>query len=221
MTSSRNLSGKGVVRPANKFVQPTTPTITNQSKKPTAKSTVPDSVSGVKWVIVQMTPLGEREKNLNLITRSVCRLLGKQVEVFIPAVSEKVRDESQTLFYMDGYVFVKFHPELHYLKLQETMYFSAVLVQNSLVNGKMKRTFSLIDDRDIAPMRKGVQNLKLGEFTEGDVVKVMKGNYKNLRAEVNFVHPDNQTVQVYVNLVSKKILMDFPSSYLKLIPTAP
>jgi transcription antitermination factor NusG len=170
-----------------------------------------------KWVIVQLTPLGEREKNINLIVRSAHRILGKQLEVFIPAVSQKVRDESQTMFYMDGYVFVSHVEGIPYLKLSDTMYFSSVLIQTTTINGVRKRTFSLLSDNDIAPMKAGMQTLKLGSFKEGQSVKIVKGNFKNLQAKVSYIHEGGESAQVHVKLRSKPILIDFPVSYLKAI----
>ena len=173
-----------------------------------------------KWAIVQLTSLGEREKNLALLTRSVQRILGKTLEVFVPAVSQKVRDESQTMFYMDGYVFVKFEEGVNYQKLADTTYFSCVLTHISSVGGERRKAYSTLEDKEIAPMRVGMQNLKLGVFSEGQKVRIMKGSFKNLQAVVSYVHDGTETVQVYVNLRSKKILMDFPSSYLKADPVA-
>lgn len=165
-----------------------------------------------KWVIVQLTTAGEREKDLALLTRSVQRILGRKQDVFIPAVSQKVRDESHTMFYMDGYVFVRHDEGVPYLRLQETTYFNHVLTKPGPDRGR--RIFCLLDDRDLAPMRRGMQDMKLGEYSEGQKVKIIKGNYKNLQAVISYAHDDGEHVQVYVDLSSKKILMDFPTSYL-------
>jgi len=168
-----------------------------------------------KWVVVQLTSVGEREKNIQLIVRSAHRLLKKPLEVFIPAVSQKVRDESQTMFYMDGYVFIEHEENISYLNLSETTYFSMVLTQQIVVNGVRKKSFSLLDDKDIAPMKVGMQSLKTASFKEGQCVKIMKGNFKNLQAEISYMHEDGEHAQVHVKLRSKPILIDFPVSYLK------
>lgn len=189
------------------------------SKKPTPKhegpaAAVVPSVPAppAKWVIVQLTTAGEREKNLALLVRSAQRIIGKPQEVFVPAISQKVRDESHTMFYMDGYVFVRFAEGVPYLRLQETTYFNQVLTKPGPERGR--RIFCLLDDCDLAPMRRGMQDMKVGEYGEGQKVKIIKGNYKNLQAVVSYAHDDGEHVQVYVDLASKKILMDFPISYL-------
>lgn len=164
-----------------------------------------------KWVIVQLSSLGEKEKDIALIERSVRRILGKNVEVFIPAISQRARDESQTLFYMEGYIFVKFEEGISYQKLQDTMYFGSVLTQSS--SGRQK-VYSLLHDKELVPMREGMDRLRLGSFREGDLVKIIQGRFKDLNAEVSYVHDGGKTVQVYVKMRSKQVLMDFPASYL-------
>ena len=121
------------------------------------------------------------------------------------------------MFYMDGYVFVSHVEGIPYLKLSDTMYFSSVLIQTTTINGVRKRTFSLLSDADIAPMKAGMQTLKLGSFKEGQSVKIIKGNFKNLQAKVSYIHEDGESAQVHVKLRSKPILIDFPVSYLKAI----
>lgn len=176
---------------------------------PTAPST------GKKWVIVQLSPMGEREKNIELIRRSARKILGKQhLDVFIPAISQKVREESQTLFYLDGYVFVEFAEGVVYNRLQDTQFFNSVLTQTSSTKDR-RRIYSLLDDKELAPMRKGMEELKIVPFNDGQKVRIIQGNYKNLIAEVSFIHEGGETVQVYVNMRSKKVLMDFPASYLQ------
>ncbi len=167
-----------------------------------------------KWVIVQLSSNGEREKNIQAIIRSVRHILqNKKVEVCVPAVSQKVRDDSHTMFYWDGYIFVEHIEGLPYLRLNETVYFQNVLCQPGL-NKNKQRVFSLLHDKDLEPMKRGLESMKVCEFSENDDVKIMKGVFKNLLGKVSFVHEDGENVQVFVGLRSKQILMDFPSSYL-------
>lgn len=187
---------------------------TSNAKVKTSPTPSPAPVASKKWVIVQLSPMGEREKNIELIRRSARRILGKQVDVFIPAISQKVREESQTLFYMDGYVFVEFIDGIVYNRLQDTQFFNSVLTQTSSAKDR-RRAYSLLDDKELSPMRKGMEDLKIVPFKDGQKVRIIQGNYKNLIAEVSFIHEGGETVQVYVNMRSKKVLMDFPASYLQ------
>lgn len=173
-----------------------------------------------KWVIVQLSSTGEREKSIPAIIRAARQILGdKTIEVCVPAVSQKVRDDSNTMFYWDGYVFIQHVEGRPYLRLNETMYFQSVLCQPGYNSGGgRQRSFSFLTDKDLEPMRRGLENMKLGEFSEDDDVKIVKGQFKNLIGKVSFVHDGGENVQVYVGLRSKQMLIDFPSSYLIKIP---
>jgi transcription antitermination factor NusG len=166
---------------------------------------------GGPWVIIQLSPTGEREKDLPTIVRAAQRGLGRPVEVFVPAISQKVRDESQTLFYMDGYVFIRFEEGVNYNKLQDTTYFGQVLTQPGPTRSKV---YAMLQDKELDPMRVGMNQMKVGGFAEKDTVRIIQGNFKNLRAEVSYVHDGGEVVQVFVSMRSKKVLMDFPASYL-------
>jgi transcription antitermination factor NusG len=201
---------------SSKADKPKSKTKSKNSAKTAKVASVPPPPP-IKWVIVQLTSLGEREKNIQSITRSAHRILGKPLDVFVPAVSQKSnsKDESQTMFYMDGYVFIRFEENVQYLKLADTMYFSTVLIQTNIINGERKKMFSLLDDKEIAPMRVGMQSLKLGAFKEGQSVKIIKGNFKGLKAKISYMHEDGENAQVHIELRSKPLLADFPVSYLK------
>lgn len=166
-----------------------------------------------KWVVVQLTSLGEKEKNIDVITRSVRRILG-DVEVFIPAYSQKVRNESHTMFYMDGYIFVRHRVEVNYMKLQETMYFKSVIC--AFAHGK--KTYALLDDFVLDKMRDGVKSMKTqGSFQKDMDVKIVQGELKGLKGKVNLVYENGEKIQVFVPLTSKPILIEFPSNFLERI----
>lgn len=171
--------------------------------------------SGRDWVIVELTPTGEREKNLESIRKNARKILNdKTVEVFIPSVVQKVREEFHILPFMEGYIFILHKPGLNFMRLQETNYFRSVLTRPVFDGKRRRQTLSFLSDKDLDKLRSGMQNVVKSGFSEGDIVKVVRGNYKNLKAEVIQAYEDGQHVQVYVNLASKKILLDFPASYL-------
>lgn len=224
MASSGGSKGKTRPKPVQKPAKPAKP-----NPKPAPRQAKPARASQPppppppppsKWVVVQLSSLGEREKNIPIIVRSARQILGvKDLEVFVPAISQKVRDESQTLFYMDGYVFIKYAEGVQYMKLQETTYFNTVLCKPSFVNGERKRAYAMLEDKDLEPMKRGMETLRIGEFSEDDDVKIVKGSFKGLPGKVSFVHDGGEHVQVYVGLRSKQVLMDFPASYLVKLTT--
>lgn len=164
---------------------------------------------------VELTLIGEKEKKLDLISRSARQILGDvSLDVFIPAVTQKVRDEFSVLSFLDGYIFILYKEDVFYTRLQDTNYFKSILTKPVYEGRRKKYVVSLLDDSDLSHMRKNMESLDRGDFKPGEIVKVIKGNYRNLNAEVIEVLDDNKTVQVYVELRSKKIVIDFPATYL-------
>lgn len=153
---------------------------------------------------------------MNTIRASVRKILRVQdLRVFVPAVSQQVRDESQTFFFMDGYVFVEYRPGISYLSLRDTAFFRDVLCNSTRAPNK-ESSYSLLTDADLDPMRSGMNEMKCGSFEIGNRVRVVVGSYKNLRGEISVVY-NEQTVQVSVShLSSKRVLIDFPTTYLVL-----
>jgi len=159
--------------------------------------------------------VGERDFDVKTVQSSVHRILGRiDLDVFIPAISQDVRNDSQTLFFMDGYVFIEYKEDVQYLRLRDTSMFKEVLCTSK--PGEASR-YSLLDDRELDPMREGMEDLKTGDFEVGDQVRVVIGTYKNLRGEVSLVYEGGENVQVAVShLRSKKgLLVDFPATYLE------
>jgi transcription antitermination factor NusG len=166
---------------------------------------------GSKWVVVGLTSIGEKEKDVKVLTNSVHYILGKEIEVFVPAVSRKARVDTHTLFYMSGYVFLKFQDGIQYTKLQGTNYFEHVLCSGE----GSKIRYALLNDKDLEPLRDGVTNISKCRFEIGDKVRVCKGEFKDLRGLVRMIHEGNETVQVDASQRSKPLLIDFPVIYLE------
>ncbi len=179
-----------------------------------AKDPVPDPARPAKWIAVELTSLGEKEENVSVLGGAVRRLLGRPMLVFVPAVSQSSIEAVSTTFYMDGYVFIEFVPGIQYLKLRDTTYFRDVLCAPGSKNSDPK--YSLIDDKDLNPVRIGMDEFKKRPFETGDVVVVTQGFHKNLRGTVSLVYENEDRVQISIShLDSKRLLMDFPMTFLE------
>jgi transcription antitermination factor NusG len=164
-----------------------------------------------KWVVVGLSSAGERETNIKAISFAVRRILGRDLEVFVPAVSKQARDDSHTLFYMDGYIFVEHMDGVPYTKLQDTAYFSLVLCSKRA--GRVE--YSLVEDDVLDPLREGVKDLGVCKFLVNDRVRVIKGDFRNLHGNVRTVYDGGEVVQVDFSQRSKLLLIDFPVIYLQ------
>jgi transcription antitermination factor NusG len=175
-------------------------------------SSAPKIVQRPKWVVVQLTSFAERERNVEAIKRAAKRILG-DVEVLVPAVQEKAREEELTTFYMDGYIFIKYQEKINYMKLSDTPYFKTVLI-NPPRSGN-SNPYQLIDDKILNPVRSGMKEITKSSFKVAQRVQVIKGTYKNMDGVVVAVFPEKDQVQIRVPLRSKPLLVNFPASFLE------
>lgn len=163
-----------------------------------------------KWVVVSLSSNGEKENDIEAIKRAARRILRNQaLDVYVPAVSQTVRGESETMFYMQGYVFIRYAESVPYLRLRETPYFTDVLC--SYINRKLR--YNLLNGSELKKIQDGVDNLRFSKFETGNEITIIKGNFKNLPGVVSCVYSE-ETIQVSIVLRSKRLLMDFPSTYL-------
>ncbi len=119
---------------------------------------------------------------------------------------------------MDGYIFIKYEPGVHYLKLQETTYFRTVLCSLKPTPAGRKYEFSLLKDSELDKMRAGMKSLSKATFSKGNRVKFTSGTYKGLDGVVSLVYEEGDKVQVETRLVSKPVLIDAPVSMLTRLP---
>ncbi|KKM24338.1 hypothetical protein LCGC14_1606120 [marine sediment metagenome] len=180
----------------------------------TSSAKLKDLDDETRWVVVQLSSVGEKEADIDILRRSARRILGQDdIDMFIPAISQQFRDESQTLFFMEGYVFFRYVTGISFLRLRDTAFFSDVLI--SCKNSRGEPEYALLDDSKLNLMRAGMDDLRVGRFVCGDSVRIIEGSYKNLQGTVSIVYEKKQVVQVSIVLRSKKMLMDLPATYVK------
>lgn len=161
----------------------------------------------VRWVVVQLTSKGESEKDLAALKFAATRILRQEVEVFIPAISRQVREETKTAFYISGYIFIKHIEGLSYSRLQDTNYFKSVLTRGS--------TYYLVDDSELNPTRQGMKTMKVSLFRTGQSVKIAHGTFKNLPGKILILRDNDEVAGVIVDLRSKHLVIEFPTTYLE------
>lgn len=165
-----------------------------------------------KWVVVGLSATAEHDVNLQILAKSVHRILGRRdLEVFIPAVSRDIRSDSQIFVYMDGYLFVEYNPDVNYMKLSDTTYFSDVLCNSSRKTGPI---YSLLDDSELDPVREGLESVGDTELSVNDRVRVTRGENKNLTGTVCAIQDDGQ-ILISTGLRSKPLILPYPSSFLE------
>ncbi len=167
-------------------------------------------MSGRRWVVVGLTHAGEQEKDSKILARSVQRILGRPLAVFVPSLSTDVRDDSQVLVYMDGYVFIEFFEGVQYIRLRETSYFNEVLCSSSRSHAPV---YSLIDDSEVTGIKENMESIRDVDFEEGMPVRVKSGTNRGLPGVVVMVEGDVITVQHQTR--SKPVIAEYKSTYLE------
>jgi transcription antitermination factor NusG len=180
----------------------------SQSQKTTSRP-ASEGASEVRWVVVELTHAGEQEKKSEVLTRAVQRILGSRLRVFVPSLSTDVRQDSQILVYMDGYVFVEYLDGVQYMKLRDTSYFNDVLCSSK----GSSPVYSLIRDEEINGIKKDMESIRDADFDLDDRVVVKSGTNRGLSGTVLDVDGDNITVKHHTR--SKPCILTYKSTYLE------
>lgn len=164
------------------------------------------------WIVVQLTPYGEKEAPA-AIHRAATKILGR-CEVYVPAQETQVGEDKTLHYLMPGYAFVrKERADRDYRRLEGTRLF-----QSLLRTGKGLATVSSSDIDDFKEKLRAQVNQGIGE---GDIVLICSGPYKNIEATVILELPEERSVQVHIELRSKQSIITLPRSALKIVDRAP
>ena len=173
-------------------------------------------VGPTEWVILELGPMAEGE-DPDLVSNSIRHILGAGTTVFIPAVVTQVGDDRVVHYLVEGYAFVKPPPTLPSRKawplsrLEDSRY-----VQSVVRHPSDNRSLALIHDRDVEKFRRQMRQHSDQGIDVGDTVVVNSGAYKNLTAVVVEDIPEQDAVQVRIELRSKDSLITLPRSFLHL-----
>lgn len=160
-------------------------------------------------MVVELTHAGEQEKDSDVLTRAVHRILRAPLSVFVPSLSTDVREDSQILVYMDGYIFIEHVEGVQYMRLRDTSYFNEVLC-SSRGNSPV---YALVEDEKLNGIKKDMESVRAVEFAVDDPVRVKSGTNRGLRGIVIGVSEDIISVKHLTR--SKPVLADYPTTYLE------
>lgn len=183
----------------------------SQSPKASSRAASGGGSAGRKWVVVGLTHAGEQEKDSAILTRTIHRILGQQLDVFVPSLSTQVRSDSQILVYMDGYIFVEYREGAQYMRLRDTSYFQDVLC----VSRGSRPVYSLVEDDKLRAIKKDMESIRVVDFEVDDTVRVKSGSNRGLRGIVMDVQDDVVTVKHLTR--SKPVVADYKTTYLEKI----
>ena len=166
-----------------------------------------------EWIILELSPKAENEDPE--IVRSSIRHLLRDADIFIPASIVEQGDDRLVKYLIDGYAFIKrAHPDERYLRLEGTKYIQTIVTVPSV--GVRSRRLAVVQDTDIDKFRRQIKVQEDQGIDVGDLVAITSGPYKNLKALVIEDIPEQDAVQVHVQLRSKDSLVTLPRAFLRL-----
>ena len=171
----------------------------------------------VEWVVLELTPKGEKESP-EVIRKSVTRVL-RGAEVYVPAVETQVGEDKVIYYLVQGYAFVrKDRQDKDYFRLDGGKYVQAVLLASGATSGRRVGT---VPETYIDEMREKARAEANQGIGIGDTVRICSGPYRNLEATVITEIPEEKKVQVFVQLLSKETILTLPRSVLDVVNRAP
>lgn len=166
-----------------------------------------------EWVVLELSPKAENEDPE--IVRSSIKHLLRDAEIFIPASIVQQGDDRLVKYLIDGYAFIKrAHPDERYFRLEGTKYIQTIVTTPSV--GTKSRRLAVVQDADIDKFRRQIKVQEDQGIDVGDLVAITSGPYKNLKALVIEDIPEQDAVQVHVQLRSKDSLVTLPRAFLRL-----
>lgn len=172
-----------------------------------------NSLDPESWVILTLTPRGEKESPDALV--QAARRALKGLEVYVPAVETQVGDDRITHRLLEGYVFIRrgTRSDRELKRLENTKYFEEFLS----LSGKLSCT----TQAEIDTMREQIRIQVNQGIGVSDTVEICTGPYKGLFATVTDDIPELKSVVVSVTLRSKAALLTFERNSLKVVDQAP
>lgn len=166
------------------------------------------------WVVLELSSTGE-QVDPDTLTHLLNKLLNKEREVFVPAVTYIKRGIPTTLYYFQGYVFIRAGlPSGRYFDLLGHSYFSNVL---SYQEGE-HTYLQLLPHSEIEKIKETLKTHTHITFSEGDEVIVTSGTYKGLSGVCMGMLTD-ETCSVRIKMRSIESLVEFPVAMIRLKAT--
>lgn len=161
-----------------------------------------------EWLVLELNDFIDNISYKD-IESAVITTFGENIEYFIPMHFEEIGSYTSSSTLMDGYVFIKDHPNIQesLLNLKENQLFSKVLCK--------KGEFVRIDSRTIAGLKHKLKNTLKKKFNPGEKVKVLEGVFKDLVGEIISIEDGGRLVMVKIKRISREMIAPVPSTQIE------
>jgi len=176
-------------------------------------------MEATEWVVLELSPKSEGE-DPDTLRDGILHSLKQPGEVFIPAAVTKISGEKVVHYLMEGYAFVRRTlPDKDYLRLEGTRWVQSVLTQPT--GSRHVRVLATVGQAHIERIRHQIEVEINQGISVGDQVVITSGPFKNITATVIEEIPEQDAVQVYVQLRSKQTILTLPRSGLQVGTRSP
>lgn len=174
-----------------------------------------------RWVILELSQKAERE-DPDVIRKSIAYTV-RGADVFIPAAVTQVGEDRVVHYLVEGYAFIRHrHEQSAYNRLENSRYVQTVLTTVTRPSGgRPVRQLAFVTDSDIERMRRQIHKETDQGIAVGDTVLITSGAYRQITAKIIEEIPEEDKVQVHVQLRSKDSIVTLPRSFLRLVTKAP
>jgi len=164
------------------------------------------------WVTLELSRMGEKERPEDLKDLLMSDVSGKEVDIFVPAVSFYRRDNAVTVCVLEGYAFVRAgHPAGFYFEFESSPYIAKVLSRDE----RSGRFLLYVPDSDIQTLRDSLEEKAIREIEVHDTVMVTDGAYQNLTGTVVGLSPDKEHAYIDIDgLVSLDTYVELPLQFI-------
>lgn len=167
---------------------------------------------GDSWVTIQL-PFSEEDITEALLCENLRSYL-PDLEVFFPVLRYRDRRGDYVYSLFDGYCFVRGpYQACDYLRLERSPYVHQVLTHRSSGDRVL---VAYTPNGEIDVLREKLNALVPSDFSEGDLVHITQGIYRDLDGKIMGVDGDDMLVEVYMPVGSITKLTTIPKMFLEL-----
>lgn len=172
-----------------------------------------------EWVVLELSSKSEGE-DPDTLRKGILGALKQSGDVFIPAAITQIGGDRVVHYLMEGYAFVRRdHLDNVYLRLEGSRFVQSVLTKPN--GSRHSRVLATVTDAHIDQIRSQIELEVNQGIGVGDTVTITSGHFKHIEATVIEEIPEQDAVQVYVQLRSKQTIITLPRSFLQISTRSP
>lgn len=164
-----------------------------------------------KWAVVELSPLGEKESNLNLLKEDLLKYI-PNLEIFFPVYWNEDTQYHHRIELMQGYIFVSgAETPKHFFLLESSKFVNSVLYYRN----KKEKYPNLISNEEVEELKRQLAKTVQKNIDVDDHVFFLDGQFKHLKGKVISEINEREVNVVVLGLKSADIIVRIQKVYLE------